>query len=122
MFGIATVSTCKRSVCFEVESKVILPYLEIASRSCFERSMKSTLKITSKGQVTFRKEVLDQLGVRPGDRITVELVAPGRVEVRPAQPAAKLEGFIGCLKEVGTPTLSIEEIKKITRNGWAGER
>ena len=28
--------------------------------------MKSTLKITSKGQVTLRKAVLDQLGVRPG--------------------------------------------------------
>jgi bifunctional DNA-binding transcriptional regulator/antitoxin component of YhaV-PrlF toxin-antitoxin module len=57
--------------------------------------MKSTLKIASKGQVTFRKAILDQLGVRPGDKITVELVAPGRVVVRPAQPAAKLEGFIG---------------------------
>jgi AbrB family looped-hinge helix DNA binding protein len=53
--------------------------------------MKCTLKITSKGQVTFRKEVLDQLGVRPGDKITVELIAPGRVEVR---TAAKLTAAI----------------------------
>ena len=84
--------------------------------------MKSTLKITSKGQVTFRKEVLDQLGVKPGDKITVELVSPGRVEVRPAKPAAKLEAFVGCLKKPGTPKLSLEEMNEITRKGWAGER
>lgn len=83
--------------------------------------MKSTLKITSKGQVTFRKEVLDQLGVRPGDKITVELIAPGRVEVRPARPAAKLEEFVGCLKKPGTPTLSAATMKKIAEDAWAEE-
>jgi AbrB family looped-hinge helix DNA binding protein len=84
--------------------------------------LKSTLKITSKGQVTLRKAVLDQLGVRPGDRITVELVAPGRVEMRPAQAAASLEAFVGCLKKAGTPTLSIEEMNRIACEGWAGQR
>ena len=84
--------------------------------------MKSTLKITSKGQVTFRKEVLDQLGVRPGDKITVELIGPGRVEVRPARSGANLKEFVGCLKKAGARTLSLEEIKRIDREGWAGER
>jgi len=84
--------------------------------------MKSTLKITSKGQVALRKTMLDQLGVRPGDRITVELVAPGRVEVRPAQAGASLEAFAGCLKEPGAPTLSIEDMNTIAREGWARER
>lgn len=84
--------------------------------------MKSTLKITSKGQVTFRKEVLDQLGVKPGDRITVELVSPGRVEVKPAEPPAKLEAFVGCLKKPGAPRLSVEEMNEIAHKGWAGER
>lgn len=84
--------------------------------------MKSTLKITSKGQVTFRKEVMDQLGVKPGDRITVEFVSPGRVEVRPAEPAAKLEAFVGCLRKPGEPRLSLEEMSEIARKGWAGER
>ena len=84
--------------------------------------MKSTLKITSKGQVTFRKEVMDQLGVKPGDRITVEFVSPGRVEVRPAEPAAKLEAFVGCLRKSGKPRLSLEEMNEIARKGWAGER
>ena len=83
--------------------------------------MKNTLKITSKGQVTFRKAVLDQLGVKPGDRITVELVSPGRMEVRPAKPAAKLAAFVGCLKKPGTPKLSLEEMNEMARKGWVGE-
>lgn len=84
--------------------------------------MKSTLKITSKGQVTFRKEVLDQLGVGPGDRITVESVGPGRVEVRPARLGGELADFVGCLRRKGTRRLSLEEINKVTRQGWAGQR
>jgi antitoxin PrlF len=84
--------------------------------------MKSTLKITSKGQVTLRKEVLDQLGVRPGDKIVVELIGRGRMEVRPAEPSAKLEDFVGCLKRSKGRSLSNDEIKKIARKGWAGER
>jgi antitoxin PrlF len=84
--------------------------------------MKSTLKITSKGQITLRKAVLDELGVRAGDRITVEFVAPGRAELRRAEPGASLEAFVGCLKESGGPTLSIEEMNGIAREGWAGRR
>jgi AbrB family looped-hinge helix DNA binding protein len=84
--------------------------------------MKNTLKITSKGQVTFRKEVLDQLGVKPGDKITVELVGPARMEVRPARSDAGLDAFIGCLKKAAAPKLSLDEMKKIAREGWAGKR
>ena len=54
--------------------------------------MKRTLKITSKGQVTLRREVLDQLGARPGERIVVEPVAPGRVEIRRAESGGKSQG------------------------------
>jgi antitoxin PrlF len=86
------------------------------------RNMKNTLKITSKGQVTFKKEVLDQLGVRPGDRITVELVGRGRLEVRPAKHGGKIKDFIGCLKKPRTRALSIEEMNRIIRKGWAGEK
>jgi len=84
--------------------------------------MKNTLKITSKGQVTLRKAVLDQLGVRPGDRITVEFIAPGRVEVKPAKAGASLEAFVGCLKKRGSRRLSIEEMNAIASEGWAGRR
>ena len=32
------------------------------------------LSITAKGQVTLRKEVLQHLGLRPGDKVAVDLV------------------------------------------------
>jgi len=35
----------------------------------------ATLKVTERGQVTFRKEVLRHLGVRPGERIELNLFA-----------------------------------------------
>ena len=81
--------------------------------------MKRTLKITSKGQVTLRRELLDQLGARPGYRIVVEPVAPGRVEIRRADPRGSLSAFWR-LKTAGGPSFSIEDIERITRQGWAG--
>lgn len=83
--------------------------------------MGTTLTITAKGQVTLKREILDHLGVAPGDKVHVELVGPGRVEVRAARPQGGLGAFVGCLKEPGGPILSIEEINEITHQGWAGE-
>jgi AbrB family looped-hinge helix DNA binding protein len=84
--------------------------------------MNNTLKITSKGQVTLRKELLDQLGVKPGDRIIVEPVGPGRVEVRSARPGTDLAAFVGCLKRPKGRRLSLKATKMIARDGWAGKR
>jgi antitoxin PrlF len=84
--------------------------------------MKATLKITSKGQVLLRRELLDELGVRPGDRVVVEPIAPGRVEVGRAERPGGLAAFVGCLKTSGGPTLSLEDIRKAARGGWSGER
>lgn len=83
--------------------------------------MQSTLKITAKGQVTLRKKVLDELGLRPGDKITVEVVAPGRAELKAAAKDGTLEAFFGCLHKPGAPKLTIEEINEIIAKGWAGE-
>lgn len=86
------------------------------------RSMGTTLTITAKGQVTLKKEVLDHLGVGPGDKVEVDFVAPGRVEVRALPPdPSGWDAFIGCLKAPAGPILSIEEINEITQQGWAGE-
>ena len=44
------------------------------------------------------------------------------MEVRQAQPGANLEEFVGCLKKAGARTLSLDDIKRIAREGWAGKR
>ena len=83
--------------------------------------MQSTLKITAKGQITLRKKVLDELGLRPGDRITVDIVGPGRAELKALKPETAFESYFGMLASPDTPKLSIDEINEIIRKGWAGE-
>ena len=76
-----------------------------------------TLTITAKGQVTFRREVLQHLGLRPGDRVEVDLLADGRVELhRPVQ--GTIDNFIGCLPDRGIRA-SIDEINQAIEAGWS---
>ncbi len=82
----------------------------------------STLTVTAKGQVTLRKEVLEHLGIRPGDKITVDKLPGGRIEVKAARPTGSISAVFGLLKKKGRPALSIEEINEIAARGWAGKR
>jgi bifunctional DNA-binding transcriptional regulator/antitoxin component of YhaV-PrlF toxin-antitoxin module len=83
--------------------------------------MASKLKVTAKGQVTLRKEVLAHLGVAPGDQIVVDLLPAGRVEARAAKTPGSIEAVIGCLREASeVRPPSIEEINQLTADGWAG--
>jgi len=84
--------------------------------------MGSTLKVTAKGQVTLKREVLDHLGVGPGDKITIDFLPSGRAEVRAAKPAGSLEGFAGLLASPETEPLSLDAINRLIADGWAGTR
>jgi AbrB family looped-hinge helix DNA binding protein len=81
----------------------------------------STLTVTAKGQVTLRKDLLEHLGVHPGEKIEVEKLPGGRVEMKAARPIGKISDVFGCLKREG-PSLTIEEIGEAARQGWAGKR
>jgi bifunctional DNA-binding transcriptional regulator/antitoxin component of YhaV-PrlF toxin-antitoxin module len=81
--------------------------------------MSTTLTVTAKGQVTLRKDILQHLGVTPGQKIAIDLLPNGRVELR-AQPTGSIEDFFGCAHRPGTKPLTIEEINEIIADGWAG--
>jgi AbrB family looped-hinge helix DNA binding protein len=81
-----------------------------------------TLTVTAKGQVTLRKDLLEHLGVRPGEKVSVEKLPDGRVEVKAARPTGKISDAFDFLKRKGGPSLSIEEMNKIIADGWAGKR
>jgi bifunctional DNA-binding transcriptional regulator/antitoxin component of YhaV-PrlF toxin-antitoxin module len=87
-----------------------------------EGAVPAVLKVTAKGQITLRKEVLRHLGVRPGDKLAVDLLPEGRAGLHAAKPTGSLDNFIGCLQRPGTKPLSIEEISAIAAEGWAGRR
>ncbi len=82
----------------------------------------ATLTVTAKGQVTLRKDVLKHLGVRPGEKISVELLPGGRVEAKAARPKGRISDVFNLFKRKGGPSLSIEEINDIAADGWAGKR
>ena len=80
------------------------------------------MTITSKGQVTFRKELLEHLGSSPGDRLIVEKLPDGRLQVQAAQAAVPIEKLFGLLRQDGQRVLSIAEMAEIATEGWAGKR
>lgn len=84
--------------------------------------MTATLTVTAKGQVTLRKEVLRHLGVAPGQKVEIDFLPNGRLELRAAKPTGSIEDFFGCARQPGTEPLSLEEINEIAAEGWAGIR
>ncbi|MFZ5931655.1 MAG: AbrB/MazE/SpoVT family DNA-binding domain-containing protein [Pseudomonadota bacterium] len=79
------------------------------------------LKVTAKGQVTLRKDILKHLGVHPGEKIAVDKLPDGRIEVRAARPAGNISDAFNLLKRAWGPSLSIEEMNRIAARGWAGK-
>jgi bifunctional DNA-binding transcriptional regulator/antitoxin component of YhaV-PrlF toxin-antitoxin module len=81
-----------------------------------------TLTITSKGQVTLRKDLLTHLGVSPGEKIVVDKLPDGRIEMKAVRPPGKISEVFNLLKKKNGPSLSVEEIGEIARQGWIGKR
>jgi bifunctional DNA-binding transcriptional regulator/antitoxin component of YhaV-PrlF toxin-antitoxin module len=80
------------------------------------------LTVTAKGQVTFRKDLLQHLGVSPGEKIVVDKLPGGRIEVKAAQSTGHIADVFGLLKRKRARPLSIEEINAVAARGWAGKR
>ena len=79
------------------------------------------LTVTAKGQVTFKKEVLQHLGINPGDKIQLDLLPDGRGMLKAARPNGRIQGFIGLLARRTRKAATIEEINEATTQGWAGK-
>jgi AbrB family looped-hinge helix DNA binding protein len=82
----------------------------------------STLTVTAKGQVTLRKDLLKHLGVHPGEKVVVDKLPDGRIEMKAVRPTGRISEVFGLLKKKNAPTLSIEEMNRIAARGWAGKR
>ena len=81
----------------------------------------TTLTVTAKGQVTFRKDVLQHLGIRPGEKIELDLLPDGKGLLKAARPAGMIDGFVGLLAGRTTKVASIEEMNDATAQAWAGK-
>jgi len=71
------------------------------------------LTVTARGQVTFRKEVLQHLGIKYGDKIELEFLPDGRAELRAAKPTGGWRDLSGCLKGKGNgDSLSLDDLNE----------
>lgn len=80
------------------------------------------LSVTAKGQITLKRELLQHLGVKPGERIEVEKLPGGEIRVKAAKPAGSIEGFLGLLAGRTQKVATIEEINEAAAAGWAGDK
>ena len=81
-----------------------------------------TLTVTAKGQVTLRKDLLQHLGIKPGQKVETVKLPDGRIEVRAARPAGKISDAFGMLRRKDGPTLTVEQMNRIAAKGWAGRK
>jgi len=114
---LVTAQTAFISVSSTLESNVFMPYHYVES---IQRELEMiTLKVTSKGQVTLKQDLLKHLGVRPGQKIQLKKTPHGGITVKAALKQEEIVSFIGCLAQQPTTTLSIDEMNAIAAEAWA---
>lgn len=97
----------------------LTPAVECNAKSHYIGEM-TTLTVTSRGQVTFRKEVLQHLGIQPGQKIRLDLLPDGRAELRAEQMKGAWADLSGFLKDrTNGARLSIEQIDALTAQAGA---
>ncbi len=80
----------------------------------------TTLTVTARGQVAFRKEVLRHLGIKSGDKIELDLLPDGRGLLKAVRPTGTIDGFVGLLAGRTRKVATLEEINEAAAQGWAG--
>ena len=81
----------------------------------------ATLTVTARGQVTFRKDVLQHLGIRPGEKIQLDKLADGRVTLKAVHATGTIDGFLGLLAGKAKKVATLDEINDAASAGWAGQ-
>ena len=82
----------------------------------------ATLTVTTRGQVTFRKDVLQHLGIRPGEKIELDKLPDGRIVLKATRPSGAIDGFLGLLAGKTKKIATLDEINDAAAAGWAGRK
>ncbi|MDN5844102.1 MAG: AbrB/MazE/SpoVT family DNA-binding domain-containing protein [Alcaligenaceae bacterium] len=83
----------------------------------------ASLAVTVKGQVTLKRDLLQHLGIKPGERVEFEKLPGGELRVRAMRPSGTIDSFFHALdgKVKLQKPLTIEEMNEIAAAGWAGQ-
>jgi bifunctional DNA-binding transcriptional regulator/antitoxin component of YhaV-PrlF toxin-antitoxin module len=82
----------------------------------------TSLAVTMKGQVTLKRDLLQHLGIKPGERLEFDKLPGGELRVRAGRPAGTIDSLIGRHAGKVQKPLTIEEMNDIAAAGWAGEQ
>jgi len=80
----------------------------------------TSLTVTMKGQVTLKRELLQHLGIQPGERIEFDKLPGGELRIRAARPSGTIDCFIGRHAGKVERPLTIEEMNELAASGWTG--
>ena len=106
----------------DLESKAFLHYYIYQPTILREHNIMTIPTVTARGQVTFRKDVLQHLGIRPGDKIELDLLPDGRGVLKAARPSGTIAGFVGLLAGRTQKVATIEEMNEAAAQGWADKK
>ena len=81
----------------------------------------ASLAVTMRGQVTLKRDLLQHLGIKPGERIEFDKLPGGELRVKAAKPTSTIDNFIGRHAGRVKKAMTIEEMNEIAASGWAGE-
>jgi bifunctional DNA-binding transcriptional regulator/antitoxin component of YhaV-PrlF toxin-antitoxin module len=88
---------------------------------CRRNFLVTSLTVTMKGQVTLKRDLLQHLGIKPGERIDFDKLPNGELRVKAARPTGTIDKFIGRHAGKAKKPLTIEDMNEIAASGWAGE-
>lgn len=80
----------------------------------------STLTVTAKGQITLRRELLQFLGIGPGQQLEVDKLTQGVLALHAKTPQG-LDAFVGCLPPPAK-ALSVEDMNDLVASAWADQK
>jgi len=82
--------------------------------------MSTAMTLTSKGQCTFNKGLLEHLGIRAGDRIAIRKMPGGKVEIEAQKNRLPDAELFSLLRETlkTNKKFSLEEIQEAIIQGY----
>jgi len=83
----------------------------------------STLSVTSKGQITLRPDLLQHIGIQPGEKVEVLKLPHGELRIKAKKKTQPINNVFGLLKDkISDGVLSTEEINQAVSTGWASDK
>ena len=80
------------------------------------------ITIAAEGQVLLSGDMLEHLGLVPGEKIAASKLPNGRIELKADHQTGKIIDIFGAVRRDGRRSLSIRRMSKVAARGWAGER